>query len=120
MAVVAWNGLDDGVYGIPYVQKYGDNQLRRRIGTLFAHRAERADQGLLAALLGAAAGGTATKTHKEVSAPADSTQVGGLRTIGTVNDINRVTTTADTAALNANFVTSRALTYPGDKSGNGK
>lgn len=120
MAAVQWTGLDDGVYGTPYAIKYNDSQLRRRVLTVISHRAMRSDEGLLAALIGAATGGTATKTHKEIAAPVTSNDVGGLRTISTINDINRVTVAGDVTALNAFLTASRAVTYPGDKSGNGK
>lgn len=82
---------------------------------------------LFVALLGTAVGGPALVTHKRIAA-IDPTLVGNLgisgggnRTIETITDISRVTTTADVTALKemVNNVTHRPSTYPKDLSGNG-
>lgn len=79
----------------------------------------RKNKALFSALLGAAAGGTATLTHKLIDE--DSGPGGGVRTISTVTDINRATTATDVTNLKAmtsvvNFI---PVPYPVDLSGNG-
>lgn len=81
--------------------------------------------GLFAALIGAASGGAATKTHKQVAEDAAISDLGnpggGLRTIETVTDISRVTTAADVTALKAFTSAVKFLPSPyvADLSGNG-
>lgn len=102
------------------IAKLADKQQFREINALFD------------ALIGAAAGGTATKTYARV-APAVSTSatvpsatgvadLGGLVPIETVTVINRATTAADVAYLKSMFNTDmlmRSLSLQSDLSGNG-
>lgn len=75
-------------------------------------------------LIGAAVGGAALLTHKQI---AEDTSIGGvgggggLRTIETITDINRNSTAADITALKAlTFnVKMQPSPYPVDLSGNG-
>ena len=83
-----------------------------------AHKGNFEARGLLTALIGAAAGGTATVNYTEIEANAE---MGGRRNIVTTALVNRVTTSADVtdlkgeiAALSANtFVASPV--YNGDR-----
>lgn len=82
-------------------------------------------RGALAALIGAAAGGTATVTFKQVSAPDGPEQsvpvvtsigdFGGNRVIDTITQINRATTAADVTELKKwfdNSLLEAGITYP--------
>src|SRR5258708_5839298 len=81
--------------------------------------------GALAALIGAAPGGTATNTWPEIQAPLGPQQTvptvtgigdfGGNRTVTTINGINRVTTAADVTELKKWFsaaLLEAGITYP--------
>ena len=102
------------------IAKLADKQQFREIKTL------------LFTLIGAAAGGTATKTYARVSTPVGPNQtvpttvsvvdMGGLVPIETVTVINRVTTAADITYLKSMFnndMMNRGLTFVVDLSGNG-
>jgi len=82
-------------------------------------------RGALAALIGAAAGGTATNQFKRVGSPASVSgavpvptglaALGGNRTIDTVDAINRATTSADVTELKKWFAQNlleSGITYP--------
>jgi len=69
----------------------------KRIGAQFlAHKGAMEFRALVDALLGAAAGGMATKTYPEIAA---SAELGGMRSINQVNLVNRVTTANDVADI---------------------
>lgn len=81
---------------------------------------------LFDSLIGAASGGTALATHKQIAAaPSQAAGISGAETgqrvVETITDINRATTAADITALKEMVfgVSTRPATYPRDLSGNG-
>jgi hypothetical protein len=79
----------------------------------------------LAALIGAAAGETATQTFTQVGNPAANSgtvptpptigEMGGVRPVSTITQINRATTAADVAELKkwfSNALLESSITYP--------
>ena len=79
---------------------------------------------VMKALNGAAAGGTATKTFKQIddsaiTHPMSVGELGGRRTVSTVTAINAATTAAQEAAIDAILDGDFGPTYPHDTSGNG-
>lgn len=118
----AWSGLWDDVYGQPYAPINQRMVLPRRIGMSYVREGMAADAAIAKALNGAAAGGTATATRKQVEAlqSINSLGLGGARVIETKTIINRATTAADETAVDAMIEAKFApTTYPVDASGNG-
>ena len=78
---------------------------------------------LMRELNGVAAGQAALVTHPRPDHPSSGGLVGGLRTIETVNDVNRVTAAADQTAINAEILahdsTSNAYPTNGDSNPRG-
>ena len=138
--VTGWSGLFNDVMGAPDVGAYtqlplAQNGNRSRvefeIARLFKHETQREAKAALLALIGAAAGGTATSTYKRVSTPTGPSAttpvpmqldaLGGNRTIDTVTVINRATTAGDISYLKDLFdgdLSASSITYPTDPSGN--
>lgn len=122
-----YSGLWDGVYNTPYAglsSAVGSNNNLSALARVFrrASYGRGNMRGVLNALIGAAAGGTATVTHKRVLAVGDPTRLsyGGLVTLETFNDVSRVTVAGDVTALQAAVTQqSRPTTYVTDASGNG-
>lgn len=102
-----------------YVMFNGTQQGDDRIAKMLRNGAATAGvTQLLYALLGAAVGGTATKTKPRVLAQIGAP--GGLQVIETVTLVNRATTANDLAAFQALLTRPTGpLTYPADLSGNG-
>src|SRR5215831_17529695 len=73
-----------------------------------AHKSDFEYRALVDALLGAAAGGTATKTYPEIAA---STELGGVRPVNTINLINRATTAQDVADIKKTLTTLSVNTF---------
>lgn len=101
--------------------------IRGRIKRVVNRESFRVFTELFDTLLGAAVGGAASASHKRVAA-IDPTIAGNLglsgggnRSIETIVDINRVSTTDDRTALREMVfgVSARPATYPRDLSGNG-
>lgn len=103
----------------------GRSPLERNIAQLFVRNQFRDEVAAFTALIGAAAGGTATATYKREQAPAATSatvpgvtgiaDLGGAIPIETVTPINRATTAADVAYLKTLFDNSlldRGITYP--------
>lgn len=103
-----------------------------QVAKIFNKQQMREQRALFTAVLGAAAGGTATATYARVAPPVATNQtvpqttgvgdLGGLVPIETVTVINRATTAADVAYLKNMFDTSmvmRGLSLQTDLSGNG-
>ena len=97
----------------------GINPISTKIQQTFQRRSMRADKELLTELIGVAAGATALATEGQIDAPTDG-DVGGLRTVNTVDLVNRVTASADVTAL-TDFLsfTTNPNPYVADLSGNG-
>lgn len=109
--------------------------LETHIARLFNRNQMREIRELMYTLLGAAAGDAALATYKNVAPPISTTlavpeatgvgDLGGLRTIDTITVVNRVTTAADLAYLQAMLDgtmspgNTAAITFQNDLSGNG-
>jgi hypothetical protein len=80
----------------------GHNPLKRRIARLFNSAGLKGYRELGLTLDGVAPGQAALETHKAVSArePLTTGEVGGVRTIDTITDVNRVSAAADVTDIN--------------------
>ncbi len=74
-------------------------------------------RAIMVALNGAAAGGTATLQYSRVQHSVAENGLAGQRTIETRTVINRVTTAADEAAVDADLIQDMTPTYPDDAAG---
>lgn len=124
--MAAYSGLWNGVYNEAYSllsQSRNKSEEFRKLTTPFARRlySHGALGELLITLVGAAAGSTASLTHKRVTARQNLSQnlQGGAIPIGDFTDVNRATTAADASAIVAALSQSAAPTYVVDRSGNG-
>lgn len=121
------NGVNGGPYNLVANKnsQKGRSNREAHIARLFVRNQFRDQAAAFTALIGAAAGGTATSTYKREQAPAgpsSSTPVptsigdfGGNINIETVTVISRATTAADIAYLKDYFdgdLLERTLTYP--------
>jgi hypothetical protein len=105
----------------PISSATGKNPTLRGIARRY--RRLRALREIAETLNGVVAGSTALATHtrvKAVEAPNEEGQVGGVRTIETVTDVNRATTAADVAEILADVLSYplAPTTYPTNKDGN--
>lgn len=113
------------LFGDSYTAVDGLLPSRNRLRSLALRSGFRKYSGLFKALIGAASGGTATKTHVQVAEDVQGGAVGaggGQRTIETVTDISRATTAGDITALKAlltDTVYFMPHPYVVDLSGNG-
>lgn len=85
-------------------------------------RANGAVRRLLATLVGAAAGGTATENYSRVQATQALNSIttnGGLVPIEVVAQINRATTAGDVTSIKAMFARTPVVAFVADVSGNG-
>jgi len=105
-------------WGSGFALIYDKNPNRTHAERVFRRGGLRVINELLDTLIGAAAGGSASKTHSRIEAPSDG-DVGGKRTIESVTDISRVTTAADVTDLKTLLTRATAPTYVADASGNG-
>lgn len=101
--MVAWNGLTDGVKPVTggYSLLVNEDSNNTGITRLMRQPGMRKAKALLAALIGAAAGGTATGTTARVEGITSVNGLGGKRNVETVTAVNRATTAADVTALKA-------------------
>jgi hypothetical protein len=118
----AWSGLFNGVHNQPHASINQPTNLMQRLARLMKYPGMRATARLATALTGAAPGGTATETNSRIRAEqaSSSYNLGGKRVIEPVTIVNRVTTAADEAAIDAALT--RAFVpapYPVDRSRNG-
>jgi hypothetical protein len=95
----AWSGLFNGVHGEDHSLLVNETNLKTKVTNAFRRLGLRKEKALLASLIGAAAGGTATLTRGRIEAITSDEGLGGVRTVETVTDINRATTAADVTAL---------------------
>lgn len=120
-----WSGLWNDVAGNPSGHSLLINKWpnRNRIKRVVNREGFRVLQALADALVGAAPGGAASATHKRVAAVTNSLgngpSGGGARTVETVTDISRVTTSADVDALKEMLVNVKTAptSYPVNKAG---
>lgn len=117
----AWAGLWDGVYGQAYAVTGEQSSRQRNIARQFASTEAVPISKVATALNGAAAGGSASGTVKQVQAvQADGMNLGGQRPIDTTSLINRNTTAADETMLDTLFTPTFApASYPADRAGVG-
>lgn len=126
----SYSGLWNGVYGINY-SALGSNNTKELNNTervmlsktLSRTRGGRVLGVLIKALNGAAAGGTATATHRRITPdvnPASPEIGGGVRPTELKTDISRATTAADETMID-NIIdrTFAPNPYPTDRSRNG-
>lgn len=118
-----WQGLWTYEAGAPVYSPIQDKIPRRNgIRRLMNRSQWRAASELFDSLIGAASGGTAAKTHTQIQAIVNAPGPigGGVRTIETVEDINRATTADDITMLKEMTVNVKSRpSYPKDLSGNG-
>lgn len=113
-----WGGLN--AYSILVNKMPRLNSIRRVVN----RQSFRVNKELLDTLIGAATGGTASASHKEVSfnqfTAAGGIDNQGAPVINTVTDINRASTSDDVTALKEFLVNVNVRpSYPRDLSGNG-
>jgi hypothetical protein len=121
----SYSGLFDGVHGEAHsllTNKTGNDLTM--LARLFkgSKRQRDARAAVMTALLGASVGETASASVKQVDHTVDpvSPVNGGLRTINTVELVNRATTSADLTAIEGALeLSSQPTTYATDLSGNG-
>lgn len=120
------NNDTTATYAFPTAAQNGARvPMDKQLARIFKRNGYRGYNALFTALLGAAAGGTATSTYKDVAAPtgpqATSPVVtsvgdfGGNRVIETVTPVNRATTAADITWLGKYFndkLLEAGITYP--------
>lgn len=94
-----YSGLWNGIFGADHALTNSQQRQKRMISRIMEKPGNRKLRGLMLALNGAAAGGTAAVTHKQIAGPVSTPipvgSYGGVRTVETVTDINRATTAAD-------------------------
>jgi hypothetical protein len=122
----AYSGLYDGVYGSPHTllaDTVAIGSDYRKLGTMFGKRpyGRAVLRELIKTLTGAAAGSTATATHKRVQATVNQAGVdgGSVVPIETVTSVNRATAAADTTRIDNALVIGTKPTYAADRSGVG-
>lgn len=123
--MTAYSGLFNGVHNENYALLVDEAPGRKHLSRILrkSKRGMRVTQELLLTTIGAAAGSAALAQHRRVKAvatPGGTNSQGGVRTIETVDLINRNSAAADVTALKA--IVDRATkpsTYPTDASGNG-
>lgn len=117
-----------GIYGNNYTFVKGKAPNTRKLKQLMRDQEMRTLRALMVALNGVAPGGTASATVRQVANNGGSANnvtsvgaLGGRRALQTRTLINRATTSADQTYI-TNLMTRRfgPLTYPRDRSGNGK
>lgn len=124
--MAAWQGLwnQEANSQVGYAFLVNKNPRRNAMRRSVNRDSFRVITALFNALIGAASGGaTGAITHKRVGA-ITTTQIGdggGLRTIETITDINRVTTAADVTKLKEMVygVKTAPASYPANLAGNG-
>lgn len=119
--------VKSGFWNDTYAFKDGNHPMEKAVKRIMRRRGMGSTQQLMVALLGAAAGGTASKTYNRVDANGTASAVtsvgsmGGQRTIVTRTQINRATTAADVTRLkNLIQVAFHRSSQTHDASGNGK
>lgn len=117
----AWSGLWNQVYNEDYpgsAVRITPNA-RRRLRRAEKGLGSLAQREILRALVGAAVGGTASKTHTRINAPdLVNPSLGGVRVIDTITDINRATVAADQTNITLELANVHTPTFPVEKSGN--
>jgi len=97
----AWSGLFDRIHGQPYTFTGSRGAVSREIELALKQPGNAVLGALMAALNGAAVGGTATRTVRQVEALRENAgyTLGGRRNVLTNTLINRATIAADKTAI---------------------
>ena len=99
-----------------------DGPMKRRASSYFDRNGMRAQKQLMLTLNGTASGSTATKTHTQVLARENTIgELGGLRTIETITDVNRATDAADKTEIDTkilDYPDNPTIPYPVNGDGN--
>jgi hypothetical protein len=116
----SWAGGWDNMFGQPYALTGETGAAGRSLARLMHATAQKDVGAVMTALDGVAPGATALSTHAYVQArQTDGLNFGGQVPIVQTQLINRATTAADVAQLNAIYKPTFAPTvYPVEKSGN--
>lgn len=119
-----YSGLYNTVYNETYALLVDKWPMRKRINTLFrkSRTGARELHAILDATFGVASSVSVSDSYSRVQAtsnPGEPVTNGGARTIESRSIINRNTTAADIATLDAIVTETSKPTYPIDKSGNG-
>lgn len=116
----SWAGGWDNMFGQPYAPLNEPGSTLRGIARLMAPQAVRGQGAIGTTLTGQAVGQTASAGVAQVtSRQADGMNMGGLVPISTTSQVNRATTAADEALLDAQLNPTWAPNpYPVEKSGN--
>lgn len=119
--MASWSGLFDHVHNTPHTLQSQRSSLKRRTNRLLRQRGMKDVRELLLTLIGTAAGSAAlaqTSRIEAVQGIGGALTLGGVRTVQTVDEVNRVTTAADVTELSAAFNESADTNaYPVDKAG---
>lgn len=122
----ALTGDQQNYYPTPVSQKGYRTHIQWQLARLLKRNQTRDLVAAMVALNGAAVGGTATSTYKQVHSqtfqPTFIGEFAGNRQIDTITAINRATTAADQTFINDmlnNALLEAGITYPTDASGVG-
>jgi hypothetical protein len=124
----SWSGLWNREYNENYSGLGGNNTAelsnneKMQLARGFRGRQGRVVGAIIKALTGNTVGQTAASSVKRIAADPHLSEPyagGGVRTISSVDEINRVTVAADATTIDALVDLKTAPTYPVDKSGNG-
>lgn len=110
-----------GTFGGSILTISNENPVKRRIARLLNTASMKGYRELMLTLNGAAAGSAALETHKRIKARENTEgEVGGLRTIETVTDVDANTTADDETNIDETILafTDTPSTYPVNKDGN--
>lgn len=95
-------------YATSFSSISGKGFARRMIAQLLGKKQNMALREIMETLDGVAAGSTAQKTYTRV---ANSTELGGVRTVETQTLVNRATVAGDVTIINADLLTLSTRTY---------
>lgn len=98
MAIVSSSAF----WGSSYTPYNNNSTMRKNIARVLNRNMNRKDRELLLTLLGVAPGAAALASYARVAH--NTTELGGVRTIETVNLVNRVSAAADVTDLAANLL----------------
>jgi len=113
--------VKSGFWGANYAFTSGVSALRDKVKRTLRNETSRELQEVLNAAIAASTGEATIATHSEVESVAGGDNLGGKRTIDTVNDMASATiTAAQVTSVLTETTYDPAPTYPGDAAGNGK
>lgn len=117
----AWSGLFNDVHTGGHSLQSARSSLKRRMNRLLRQRGNKDVREILLTLIGVVPGSAAlsqTARIEAVQGIGGALTLGGARTVETVDEVNRVTTSADVTELTAAFSESADTSaYPVDAAG---